>query len=371
MGEWLKQLERQSPKLRLEQLCGCGYWKQLFESCIPDQQLDEHYGVGNTNAFLLYGPEGVGKRTLALACAGTWGDAGYRFLVFPRQSELENEERGIQQIVTEIFQEIIKELRSSENGYFLLIEDIHWMIKEKKTAEIFKEKIQEMEEENLLFTVIGILEHIEEMDDSVKKYFLPCRLENPDQEERRIYLENVFEGRIPRSNGLSYSFMVEKTEGFLYQQMSDLSRLAGMLLKQKALQLYGNRRTELTEAWNSSFMVEKTEGFLYQQMSDLSRLAGMLLKQKALQLYGNRRTELTEAWNRGTVCLTKDLFLAMVKQLENVSGKQPIGLMKKEEQEIPTLQISNQEEQNSGSLADQAEDTDFMKDLLDMDLEDF
>ena len=324
MGEWLKQLERQSPKLRLEQLCGCGYWKQLFESCIPDQQLDEHYGVGNTHAFLLYGPEGVGKRTLALACAGTWGDAGYRFLVFPRQSELENEERGIQQIVTEIFQEIIKELRSSENGYFLLIEDIHWMIKEKKTAEIFKEKIQEMEEENLLFTVIGILEHIEEMDDSVKKYFLPCRLENPDQEERRIYLENVFEGRIPRSNGLSYSFMVEKTEGFLYQQMSDLSRLAGMLLKQKALQLYGNRRTELTEAWN-----------------------------------------------RGTVCLTKDLFLAMVKQLENVSGKQPIGLMKKEEQEIPTLQISNQEEQNSGSLTDQAEDTDFMKDLLDMDLEDF
>ncbi len=324
MGEWLKQLERQSPKLRLEQLCGCGYWKQLFQSCIPDQQLDEHYGVGNTHAFLLYGPEGVGKRTLALACAGTWGDAGYRFLVFPRQSELENEERGIQQIVTEIFQEIIKELRSSENGYFLLIEDIHWMIKEKKTAEIFKEKIQEMEEENLLFTVIGILEHIEEMDDSVKKYFLPCRLENPDQEERRIYLENVFEGRIPRSNGLSYSFMVEKTEGFLYQQMSDLSRLAGMLLKQKALQLYGNRRTELTEAWN-----------------------------------------------RGTVCLTKDLFLAMVKQLENVSGKQPIGLMKKEEQEIPTLQISNQEEQNSGSLTDQAEDTDFMKDLLDMDLEDF
>ena len=324
MGEWLKQLERQSPKLRLEQLCGCGYWKQLFQSCIPDQQLDEHYGVGNTHAFLLYGPEGVGKRTLALACAGTWGDAGYRFLVFPRQSELENEERGIQQIVTEIFQEIIKELRSSENGYFLLIEDIHWMIKEKKTAEIFKEKIQEMEEENLLFTVIGILEHIEEMDDSVKKYFLPCRLENPDQEERRIYLENVFEGRIPRSNGLSYSFMVEKTEGFLYQQMSDLSRLAGMLLKQKALQLYGNRRTELTEAWN-----------------------------------------------RGTVCLTKDLFLAMVKQLENVSGKQPIGLMKKEEQEIPTLQISNQEEQNSGSLTDQAENTDFMKDLLDMDLEDF
>ncbi len=324
MGEWLKQLERQSPKLRLEQLCGCGYWKQLFQSCIPDQQLDEHYGVGNTHAFLLYGPEGVGKRTLALACAGTWGDAGYRFLVFPRQSELENEERGIQQIVTEIFQEIIKELRSSENGYFLLIEDIHWMIKEKKTAEIFKEKIQEMEEENLLFTVIGILEHIEEMDDSVKKYFLPCRLENPDQEERRIYLENVFEGRIPRSNGLSYSFMVEKTEGFLYQQMSDLSRLAGMLLKQKALQLYGNRRTELTEAWN-----------------------------------------------RGTVCLTKDLFLAMVKQLENVSGKQPIGLMKKEEQEIPTLQISNQEEQNSGLLTDQAEDTDFMKDLLDMDLEDF
>lgn len=324
MGEWLKQLERQSPKLRLEQLCGCGYWKQLFQSCIPDQQLDEHYGVGNTHAFLLYGPEGVGKRTLALACAGTWGDAGYRFLVFPRQSELENEERGIQQIVTEIFQEIIKELRSSENGYFLLIEDIHWMIKEKKTAEIFKEKIQEMEEENLLFTVIGILEHIEEMDDSVKKYFLPCRLENPDQEERRIYLENVFEGRIPRSNGLSYSFMVEKTEGFLYQQMSDLSRLAGMLLKQKALQLYGNRRTELTEAWN-----------------------------------------------RGTVCLTKDLFLAMVKQLENVSGKQPIGLMKKEEQEIATLQISNQEEQNSGSLTDQAEDTDFMKDLLDMDLEDF
>lgn len=324
MGEWLKQLERQSPKLRLEQLCGCGYWKQLFQSCIPDQQLDEHYGVGNTHAFLLYGPEGVGKRTLALACAGTWGDAGYRFLVFPRQSELENEERGIQQVVTEIFEEITKELRSSENGYFLLIEDIYWMIKEKKTAEIFKEKIQEMEEENLLFTVIGILEHIEEMDDSVKKYFLPCRLENPDQEERRIYLENVFEGRIPRSNGLSYSFMVEKTEGFLYQQMSDLSRLAGMLLKQKAVQLYGNRRTQLTEAWN-----------------------------------------------RGTVCLTKDLFLAMVKQLENVSGKQPIGLMKKEEQEIPTLQISNQEEQNSGSLTDQAEDTDFMKDLLDMDLEDF
>ena len=80
MEHWLSEYTARAPGYGLEQLCGRKYWKSIFGACVPDPELDRRFHVSPFQAFCLYGPEGNGKRTLALALAGDLGRAGYSFV---------------------------------------------------------------------------------------------------------------------------------------------------------------------------------------------------------------------------------------------------------------------------------------------------
>ena len=80
MEHWLSEYTARTPGYGLEQLCGRKYWKSIFGACVPDPELDRRFHVSPFQAFCLYGPEGNGKRTLALALAGDLGRAGYSFV---------------------------------------------------------------------------------------------------------------------------------------------------------------------------------------------------------------------------------------------------------------------------------------------------
>lgn len=248
MGEWITKFETKIPKLRLEQLCGCSYWKMLFQSCIPDPILDGHFGVGNTHAFLLYGPVGCGRTTLALACAGNMGEAGYRFLYLDGNTRKARQEEENARVLGELFQEIQGEICDPGQGCFLFLEDAEPFLEDAGAACVLEREFRVMEEKNSAFTMMAAVESAANVPPFLKTCMLPCRIRRPDENERRLYLENVFEGRIPRASGLSYEWMTERTEGFTYQNMSDLSRLAAMMLKQKALWYYKDRKEQMVQA---------------------------------------------------------------------------------------------------------------------------
>lgn len=248
MGQWLSTYEEKAPAQRLDGLCGCGYWKALLKSCVPDPDLDAYFGVEKTHAFLLCGPAGVGKTTLARALAGELGAVGYRFAAVPGEAlKGESEEEDCGRIAA-LFRELEEAAADGETGWCLLLDDLTPLAGEKRAMRVLCVKLQDMAGAGLPFTAAATAESLELFPAFLDKYMIPCRISPPDEQERREYLEDMFERRIHRESGLSYDWMVKQTEGLTYRELSDLSRLAGMLMKQKALDLFGYRRELMAEA---------------------------------------------------------------------------------------------------------------------------
>ncbi len=325
MGQWLRTYEEKAPALRLDGLCGCGYWKALLKSCVPDPDLDAYFGVGRTHAFLLCGPAGVGKTTLARALAGELGAVGYRFAAVPGEAlKGESEEEDCERI-GELFLELEEAAASGETGWCLLLDDLTPLAEEKRAMRVLCMKLQGMAQAGLPFTAAATAESLALFPAFLDKYMIPCRISPPDEQERREYLEDMFERRIHRESGLSYDWMVKQTEGFTYRELSDLSKLAGMLMKQKALDLFGHRRDLMAEALKT-----------------------------------------------GKISMTKDLFIQMTERLEERMSALglPSGQRENDGKELKAFSQGSEERHGAedGVLPDE-EELDFME-SLNMDIED-
>ena len=83
MNQWLMPIPTERLNLRFDDLCGCGYWKDLFSGCLPWQPLDQRLDMEQTAFFILCGPSGRGKATLSMALASELAGLGCGFFLGP------------------------------------------------------------------------------------------------------------------------------------------------------------------------------------------------------------------------------------------------------------------------------------------------
>ena len=249
MMNWYENYRALPPGFKLDRLCGCEYWKLMFKSCIPDPVLDSCFGVGSFHSFLLHGPSGNGKLTLALALAKELYDAGYIFLRIPGLDLAGASKEEACKNIRELFDSILSgAMAENAAGCYLLVEEIQPLCKDALTARNFADAVVAAEDWELPVIVASTVEDFPQVPTYVRKVFVTCAIGLPDESDRRTFLENIFEDRIPRSSKLKYKDMTDLTEGFNYDQLTKLSALAGMLMKQHAQQLYGGDSKRILQA---------------------------------------------------------------------------------------------------------------------------
>lgn len=240
MKQWYENYRVLPPGFNLDGLCGCAYWKALFKSCIPDPVLDPYFGVGGFHSFLLHGPCGNGKLTLSLALASELCDAGYVFVRIPGLILAGTSQVEACGNIQELFNGILSgAMAENAAGCYLLVEDVLPLCNDGLTARTLADAISSVEDWELPVVIAATVEDMVQVPMFLRKVFMTCAIGLPGTSERRAFLENVFEDRIPRSSKLKYKDMADMTEGFNYERLTKLSALAGMLMKQHAQQLYG------------------------------------------------------------------------------------------------------------------------------------
>ena len=266
MTQWLTTYRAAVPDYGLAQLCGCGYWKSVFGSCVPDPELDRQFRIPSAHAFFLCGEEGNGKRTLACALASDLAAAGYWFARVPgedltAQTEKETAGRG-----SALLGEIPEAVGAGTAGVCVLIDDFQLLLKEKKVVRALEQGLEQLMNRQVPSVILGVAESREDYPARLEKLMLPCLIRLPDEKERREYLEQAMEGVLPHEHGLSYKKMAEMTEGFNYDRLDKLTGLAAMLLKQRMKFLFGNDREQMMNARQNELVFITEE--MFQQMVD-------------------------------------------------------------------------------------------------------
>lgn len=240
MIQWFETCRMPDPGFGLDALCGCAYWKALFKGCLPEPALDGYFGVSSSHSFLLYGSAGNGKRTLAMALAGELYKIGYELICVPGMILEGATSTQTCKNIKECFGAVISgAMAEPAAGCCLFVEDLAPICKDGLAAWTLSDCVARAEDGELPMIIVASVEQLSDVPRCLQKAMLPCGVGCPDAKERRAFLENVFEGRIPRSSKLKYGDMVQMTEGFNYGALTRISVLAGMLMKQYALELYG------------------------------------------------------------------------------------------------------------------------------------
>ena len=211
MEHWLSEYTARAPGYGLEQLCGRKYWKSIFGACVPDPELDRRFHVSPFQAFCLYGPEGNGKRTLALALAGDLGRAGYSFVRISAEDLRGQSETEERQNWSTFLGEIPEAAREA-GGICVLVEDFAFSEKPPAFLRMLRGGLRNLREARVPCVFFIAAEEAKERG-ILEKELIFCPIGLPGEGERKEFLEQSLED-IPCGQGFSYKRMAEMTEGF-------------------------------------------------------------------------------------------------------------------------------------------------------------
>lgn len=258
MEHWLSEYTARAPGYGLEQLCGRKYWKSIFGACVPDPELDRRFHVSPFQAFCLYGPEGNGKRTLALALAGDLGRAGYSFVRISAEDLRGQSETEERQNWSTFLGEIPEAAREA-GGICVLVEDFAFSEKPPSFLRMLRGGLRNLREARVPCVFFIAAEEAKERG-MLEKELIFCPIGLPGEGERKEFLEQSLEG-IPCGQGFSYKRMAEMTEGFNYGKLDQAVSLAALFIKHQINFLFGKDPKTRTEALGQNLAVLEEKSF--------------------------------------------------------------------------------------------------------------
>ena len=258
MEHWLSEYTARAPGYGLEQLCGRKYWKSIFGACVPDPELDRRFHVSPFQAFCLYGPEGNGKRTLALALAGDLGRAGYSFVRISAEDLRGQSETEERQNWSTFLGEIPEAAREA-GGICVLVEDFAFSEKPPAFLRMLRGGLRNLREARVPCVFFIAAEEAKERG-ILEKELIFCPIGLPGEGERKEFLEQSLED-IPCGQGFSYKRMAEMTEGFNYGKLDQAVSLAALFIKHQINFLFGKDPQTRTEALGQNLAVLEEKSF--------------------------------------------------------------------------------------------------------------
>ena len=222
-----------------------GWWYRTCSGYLP-HPVDEVMNIGSTRAFLFTGPEGTGKYTTAMLLASNLKDRGFScYSLTGEDFDIWKGDR-----MTSALQAVAVGQRETETGE-TEIEGRTVIIRYPEECRRFKRLQKALysvytycEEMDLPLFLIVITQDPSRISSRLRKELFPCVFRLPDEEERRRFIRNYFEGMGFRFD-LNGNAAVEKerrekmvsdTDGFSYDQLHRILLLAVITVKEKTLE---------------------------------------------------------------------------------------------------------------------------------------
>ena len=243
MNQWLMPIPTERLNLRFDDLCGCGYWKDLFSGCLPWQPLDQRLDMEQTAFFILCGPSGRGKATLSMALASELAVWGYECFEVPAFLLVGDSAKEARQHVDALFNEILAFFDDTNHtGCYIDLGNMEKFCERQECLWGFTRGLEFLKDKNLPCVITASADGAKRLPAGLKKLGIVCPIGLPDGNERWAYLDVCFinggeridglpAGAIPRDPALSLNDMEDLTQGFDYGALHTLVQVCKRLLK--------------------------------------------------------------------------------------------------------------------------------------------
>lgn len=229
--------------------------KQMLRSCVPCGAVDQLLPQNRSNALLLSGETGNGKRTLARALAVEFKKVSAE-AVFVSMSAWVLEDKDDEVMCGQIrrcFEEMIS--MTSKIPVLIFVEDFEQVCDRPAAAWIFGQYVQSLLEHDLPCTLICALRDASVLTSNLRNLFVLCHIENPSTNARTNYFKRILTEFDVCEKHLTAELMAQIAYGFTYAQLEMLFRMVLMKLKQELVG--SNHQTRVTKK-----MFEETAGQL-------------------------------------------------------------------------------------------------------------
>lgn len=236
---WLTEQLQSPPKDDLKKLKVDTYWLRLMKSAVPVPELDVMLGISNSNSFLFCGPSGCGKRSLAVAMAGTLCQLGYQYVHVSGRDLDEDLRHRVQAIFRQIDQ---------DKPMILICEDLESSANMWELGVCLGQMAQVCREQKLPLTMIVIAKSDEDLPDALLRNLYMCRFTLPDLQERTAFYEAALGSKFPLRQGLTPRDLAVASEGLQLRQLVQTLRFMMLSLKELALTEYRSHFAMAAEA---------------------------------------------------------------------------------------------------------------------------
>lgn len=215
---WAADVFRPAPEDGLDDLPVETEWAKVMKSVLPVPELDELLSLPKTKGFVFYGPAGTGKRSLALAMAGSLAAMGYRF------AEL----RG------EASQEKLRYLLEQDGQPVFLLADTPG----EPLMEALAKALERCSLEDRPVIAVVVQEELDRTLPALRRRLTACRFQLPTLEERTAFYRKTLGAQFPLKKGLTAKDLAVASEGLKLRDLESTIYLAQLYLKERALAVY-------------------------------------------------------------------------------------------------------------------------------------
>ena len=227
------------PEQTLEALTGNVYWRQLLKGLIPVKDLDDIFHLGGRSCICLTGAPGAGKRTLALAFAGSAVQSGGMLFRLTEEMLADVPEEEIPACINLLFRTASDPHQFSDAHKVLMFEPRgrkkYWNALAAAYARL----------SGAAWVTVLIVEEDQKMAEaSGIPDLLTCLVTLPGKTDREAFFasnKNVLprKGRTAAEKEPSHAWMAEKTDGLNYSELNQIIRLIRLSLKKAASERFG------------------------------------------------------------------------------------------------------------------------------------
>lgn len=238
-----------------DSLSGFGYEKTILTSLHSNRRMDDLLIVPNTKLFLLIGPEGYGKHSLANAMSNYLYDYDYEYFYVDCEELADegNELASMHGIFSDIFQytaaSIDEEGRRFRNSrFYVVLDGFDKICRNKNVCKLLRKSFDCLESDYSEYDceciIAAITEKPEEIPAKIRQYMNVLRLNLPNEEDRKVFFEQEFtfylseedtaeDGFVPYDSETGARAMAELTEGLSYAELRKVVLQAKLYYRQQ------------------------------------------------------------------------------------------------------------------------------------------
>ncbi len=221
------------PPFTLDDVVGRDWYKEILKQCTPEPEVDQYLKLDSIWPVAICGQPGCGKRTLAVAFAGTAAAAGRRCFLL-NGSDLPEDIPSIR--------EEFRKLASSMNGTQTVV-----ILEGCGREAVWEALARELEnpESDLEQLLLVLVEDDEKyLSSPWSMQMLLLHVTPPDLMEREAFFQMDENSLMRRTDEKgekrpAYSWMAEQTEGLTYRDLNQVIFLIRLQMKGRVMGEYG------------------------------------------------------------------------------------------------------------------------------------